>query len=230
MKKLTVFLIMVMLSVSALAQSKKKTAVKAKPKPQPIVYKDENDNILSQDDFDERYDFEDKNNHEKIFKNGRLIEIKLKKNLRENQPLNDFTATTLDGKTIDTKELRGKVLVINFWFIACKGCIEEFPILNNLQAKFKDNENVVFIALTFDKLVSIRKFLPKKPFNYQIIPDAQQIFDDVFKYDGFFPVNLIIGKDGTLTRWQSGVYVPAKFEARIQAELEKDYKSASTNP
>jgi peroxiredoxin len=221
MKKLAICLILLMLSGSIFAQTKRKSVSKSKPAKETIIFKDENGEIIDKYEFFERGGFSgDKDKYEETVVNGKTIEIKLKKNLRENLPFSDFTATTIDGKTIDTKQLRGKVLVIDFWFISCKGCVDEIPILNKVAAKFKGNENVVFLAMTFDEAERVTKFLKKKPFNFQHIT-GENTFVETYKYDEAFPVNIIVGKDGTIVRWQDGIYNQSRFEGRIQAELDK---------
>src|ERR687893_223477 len=60
-----------------------------------------------------------------------------------------FSLTSMDGKKFELASLRGKVVVINFWFTGCPPCIEEMPKLNELVEKFKDKD-VVFIAPTWD--------------------------------------------------------------------------------
>jgi peroxiredoxin len=221
MKKLYICLILLLLSTLAFAQTKRKSVSKSKPAKETTMFKDENGEIIDKYEFFERGGFSgDKDKYEETVVNGKTIEIKLKKNLRENLPFSDFTATTIDGKTIDTKQLRGKVLVIDFWFISCEGCVAEIPRLNKLQAKFKDNENVVFLALTFDEASRVSKFLKEIPFSFHHIT-GENTFIGTFKYDESFPVNIIVGKDGTIVRWQDGIYNQSRFEGRIQAELDK---------
>ncbi len=220
MKKLYICLILLLLLTSAVAQTKRKSESKSKPVKQSIIFKDENGELSDKIEFMERGGYSDKNNYDEIVENGRTVEIKLKKNHRENLPFSDFMATTLDGKTVDTKQLRGKVLVLDFWFISCIGCVAEIPNLNKLRAKYKDNENVVFLAMTFDKAERVTKFLKIKPFNFQHIT-GENTFIETYKYDGSFPVSIIVGKTGTISRWQSGIYSQSRFEDHIQKELDK---------
>src|SRR4051812_43635177 len=58
-----------------------------------------------------------------------------------------FSLTSLEGERFDLAALRGKVVVLNFWFTGCAPCVAEFGKLNGLVNKFK-NKEVVFIAPT----------------------------------------------------------------------------------
>ena len=56
----------------------------------------------------------------------------------------DFIVTTINGEHIKLSELRGKVVVLNFWFTKCGPCKLEIPDLNGLVNEFKDKD-VVFL-------------------------------------------------------------------------------------
>jgi len=63
---------------------------------------------------------------------------------------------TIAGEKIKTKKLKGKILMINLWFIDCNPCIAELPALNRLAKEYK-NKEVVFIGLSLDKKESLQK-------------------------------------------------------------------------
>jgi thiol-disulfide isomerase/thioredoxin len=81
--------------------------------------------------------------------------------------------TDITGKKIAAKDLIGKILVINFWFIACPPCRQEIPELNHLVKKFANEKDVVFVAIALDKAEQIENFLKLFPFNYTQVPDAR---------------------------------------------------------
>ena len=57
-----------------------------------------------------------------------------------------FNVLDLQGNRLTTAELKGKVLVLNFWFIGCSPCEMERPSLNDLKKLYAENKDVVFIA------------------------------------------------------------------------------------
>ena len=129
-----------------------------------------------------------------------------------------FTVTTLDGKTYDLTSLRGKVVVLNFWFIGCAGCMIEIPSLNKLAQSFK-GQDVVFLALALDQKKELETFLKTKPFDYQIVPEARAIADayEVVSY----PVHVIIDREGRLQYRTGGgsTDVHEKLEPLIRSLL-----------
>jgi len=78
--------------------------------------------------------------------------------------LADFNFEDISGNKLQKSHLKGKVIVINFWFTSCQPCISEMPLLNNLVAAYKDT-NVVFIAPALSSKESIDKFLKKYKFD-----------------------------------------------------------------
>lgn len=135
----------------------------------------------------------------------------------------DFNVRTIDGEEISFKSLRDHVIVINFWFIGCKPCVEEMPRLNDLVDQYKD-KNVVFLSFARDIEDDIRKkFLPKRIFKYKIIPEAHDIIKRYCVLP--YPTHFVIEKSGKVayTAFDSimkeGNY--QKFKAAIESAVGK---------
>ena len=59
-----------------------------------------------------------------------------------------FKATTIDGQLIDTKDLKGKVIWVNFFATWCPPCKKELPVLqDSVYLKYKDNKDFVLVVL-----------------------------------------------------------------------------------
>ncbi len=108
-------------------------------------------------------------------------------------PAPQFKATSLDGRTFDSKSLQGKVVVLNLWFIGCGPCRKEIPKLSEIAREFRDRE-VVFIAPTPDSAESLRAFLKTTPFDYHIVPEADKIIEQF--NTATFPTHIIIDRNG----------------------------------
>ncbi|TET67601.1 MAG: TlpA family protein disulfide reductase [Candidatus Aminicenantes bacterium] len=111
----------------------------------------------------------------------------------EKEKAPDFEVVTLDGKKLRLSDLKGKAVVLNFWFIGCAPCRVEIPGLNNLTEEFKEKD-VVFIAFALDKEKNLKSFLQETPFKYQIVPNAGKIADQ-FRVRAY-PTHIIINKEG----------------------------------
>lgn len=110
-----------------------------------------------------------------------------------------FKLTTLSGKQFTNKNLLGKTVVLNFWFIACPPCVEEIPELNALAASYSNQKDIVFLSVTFDKAEKIEVFLKKHPFNYQHISRNSGGLKAIKAYMiSTFPTHMVINSDGLI--------------------------------
>ncbi len=107
-----------------------------------------------------------------------------------------FDEKDVDGKSYSTSSLAGKVIVIKFWFLKCRPCLEEIPELNELARKFRNNPDVVFLAPATDEIPAVKRFLQRRQFGYTILPDSYNIHGD-FKVAGY-PTHLVINKSGNV--------------------------------
>lgn len=107
----------------------------------------------------------------------------------------DFKLATIDGDTIELKKLKGKVVVLNFWFIECAPCIAEIPALNKLAEEYK-SEEIVFIAPSRStKKAIVDEFLPEHTFMFRIVPDCKNMTDLYKVYFGW-PMTYVLDKKG----------------------------------
>lgn len=112
----------------------------------------------------------------------------------KNQPLPTTNFTMIDGSTSSFDDFKGKLLVINFWYINCGPCIIEMPYLNKLVEEYKD-EDVQFLALTFDSVVDVNQFLIDTNFDYQLGSASKDL---IFGFTPIFPTHMIVNKNGII--------------------------------
>ena len=114
----------------------------------------------------------------------------------------DFNLKDLKGKTHILSELKGKVVVLNFWFVECKPCIMEMPELNELVEEFKE-KNIVFLAIALNDKKQLKKFLKTTDFNYKVVANGQTSADS-YGVKGF-PTNVIIDQNGIIHYVSTGI-------------------------
>jgi len=107
----------------------------------------------------------------------------------------EFEVKTLDGETLRLADLKGKVVVLNFWYISCPPCRVEIPGLNKLVDEFS-GQDVVFIGFALDKPEELRSFLKEFAFKYQIVAEASAI-RSLYGVSAF-PTHVIINKQGQI--------------------------------
>ena len=131
----------------------------------------------------------------------------------------NFFGKLVDGTEIELSQLRGKVVVLNFWFMGCPACETEEPRLFELRSKFARDPRVEFLAMTGDTGDAVRKYFSRRKTNYRHITDASEALE-AFTFGGY-PKNIVIGKDGKIVYWRSTVKAWGTFESVIRAEAEK---------
>lgn len=134
----------------------------------------------------------------------------------ENKAIREFHFTDLNNKTWDLSKLKGKVIVMNFWFIACDPCRREMPKLNELSAANRKNE-VVFLALSPDDKKAIGAFLEKRKFDYNIVPSSLDYISSL--NINSFPTHLVIDKQGIIREVFIGYRADIKEE--LQAKIDE---------
>lgn len=140
-----------------------------------------------------------------------------------------FSLTSLKGEKFELAALRGKVVVLNFWFTGCAPCVAEFRKLNGLVNKFK-NKEVVFIAPTWDNVTTLKRFLKEHRFRYHIVPNAGSLIVSTYS-DGsrnvVFPTHIVINKEGEIDTRVTGAERIGDLQKAIARLADVEIKKAN---
>jgi peroxiredoxin len=115
------------------------------------------------------------------------------------KPAPDFTIQDSNTR-VSLRDLRGKVVVLNFWATWCPPCVEEMPSLIEMQKKMKDRVTVLAVS-TDDSDREYRKFIEERG----LTPTLLTVRDDAKRsntlYGTFrFPETYVIDANGVLRR------------------------------
>ncbi|HEY6085475.1 MAG TPA: TlpA disulfide reductase family protein [Nitrospira sp.] len=106
-----------------------------------------------------------------------------------------FNLKALDGEALRSRDLTGKVVLLNFWATWCGPCKEEMPSLARLQAQF-DPARVRVVTVTADMHVQgIKQFLTHLGINLPVLFDEDQEVSRSFMVRGL-PTTVLIAPDG----------------------------------
>jgi len=129
----------------------------------------------------------------------------------------DFILSTYGGEQIDTRDLRGKVIVLNFWASWCKPCEQEAADLETAWRYYQNSDDVIFLGVAYtDTPTESQKYLEKFEITYPNGDDLRTLISDAYRIRGV-PETYIIGMDGVITQTQIGPYMSL---AQIQADIE----------
>jgi peroxiredoxin len=136
----------------------------------------------------------------------------------------NFTATSLDGQTFTLDGLKGKVVLVTFWSTRCPICAAEIPKLNELAARYK-NTDVVFLGLTTDNQDNVEKYIKKKPFGFNLLPNSFGILLKYADRDGDgnvmigYPAYYLINQKGEIELKTNGYGKKKKLASEINRLL-----------
>ena len=128
---------------------------------------------------------------------------------------------TPDGKTVNTQEWQGKVLVVNFWASWCPPCVEEMPALDKLQQEFLQ-QNFLFVGIGIDSPSNIREFLSKTPVSYPIVIgglEGSNLSTQLGNSQGALPYTIIINSKGKASYSKLGKISEDDIRRAIKSDL-----------
>ena len=108
----------------------------------------------------------------------------------------DFTLTDLTGKSWTLKDLRGKVVLVNFWATWCPPCRKEIPDLISLYQRFQ-NQGLVILGISDEPAQKVGTFVAEKMVNYPVLLDPDEKVHKLFMVEGI-PKTFIYDRDGQL--------------------------------
>ena len=108
----------------------------------------------------------------------------------------DFTLKDLNGKPVTLSQLRGKVVVLNFWASWCPHCREEMPSLARLNEVYGSSDFALLaVNVEGNGEGEVKSYLAKHPFNFTVLLDPKLTVQDLYGvYE--LPETLIINKKG----------------------------------
>lgn len=130
------------------------------------------------------------------------------------------TFTTLDGKPIVLEELRGKVVLVNFWATSCPGCIKEMPGMVETYKRYKDRGfEIVAVAMRYDPPNYVLNFVQMRQLPFPVALDVDGAHARAFGNVQLTPTSFIIGKDGRILEQKLGELDFVKLNALLDREL-----------
>ncbi len=101
----------------------------------------------------------------------------------------------LKNNIFTIQNFKGKNLFINYWATWCNPCLAEMPYMAKLYENYKDEEDIIFLYLSREKLEVIKNYIPKDE-SLQQLPIYKIITDDEFFATSGIPTTFIVNSDG----------------------------------
>jgi peroxiredoxin len=134
-------------------------------------------------------------------------------------PAADFTLPTLDGRTVSLAELRGKVVLLNFWATWCKPCTTEMPAMQATYDRLRDKGFVVLAINELEDVPKVREHIRTYQHTFPVLLDQDNAVANLYGVYGL-PVSVFVDAEGRVQEYvKGGILTEQKIEdviARLQ--------------
>jgi len=126
----------------------------------------------------------------------------------------DFALNDLSGKSWRLSELRGKVVLINFWATWCPPCRKELPDLETLYGRFA-SQGLVVVGISDEPATKVEPFVRKHGLSFPVLLDAARTVNEMFAIKGI-PKTFIYDRAGNLVAQAIDMRTQAQFLALLR--------------
>ncbi len=128
----------------------------------------------------------------------------------------DFTLKSQGGDNIKLSELRGKVVMINFWASWCGPCRQEMPVLDQLYQRYRSLDFIILGVNVEENSDAAKSLLKDIPVTFPILFDSANNVSKLYKIKGM-PSTLLVDRGGNMRHLYMG-YQPG-YEEEYQQQV-----------
>jgi len=131
-----------------------------------------------------------------------------------------------NGRDVKLTDLKGKVVLVNFWATWCEGCQVEIPWFVEFQKEYQARGLVVIgISMDDDGWKSVRPWLKEKKVNYPIVIGNEGLGKQ-YGLDGM-PLTALVDREGRIADVHPGLVDKAATQQKIRALLKESFKDSA---
>jgi peroxiredoxin len=133
----------------------------------------------------------------------------------------DVSFATLSGEKLATADLRGKVLLVNFWATSCVACVREMPRMVETYKKFAPRGyEVIAVAMSYDHPNQVADFAQRRALPFKVAVDGTGEIARRFGNVRVTPAAFLIDKQGRIVKRYLGEPDWAEFHALVEKALQ----------
>ena len=141
--------------------------------------------------------------------------------------IDSLDMTTINGEKITSKDLLGKVVLINFWATDCPGCIAEMPGLINTYNKYKNqNFELIAVSMFYDPPSHVLSFSKNNNLPFPVVLDIEKKIAAQFNNVTLTPTSFLIDHKGKIINQIIGEINFDEFDLLLQKAIKKSISSS----
>lgn len=125
----------------------------------------------------------------------------------------DFTISDLQGKAWHLQDLKGKVVLVNFWATWCPPCRKEMPDLQALYDKYKD-QGLVVLSISDEDVAKVGPFIAERKISYPVLLDPGRKVAEAFVVNGI-PKSFVYDREGKLVAQSIDMRTRSQFKGML---------------
>jgi peroxiredoxin len=141
--------------------------------------------------------------------------------------IDSLNMTTINGEKITSKDLLGKVVLINFWATDCPGCIAEMPGLINTYNKYKNqNFELIAVSMFYDPPSHVLSYAKNNNLPFPVVLDIEKKIATQFKNVTLTPTSFLIDHQGKIINQIIGEINFNEFDLLLQKTIKKSISNS----
>jgi peroxiredoxin len=141
-------------------------------------------------------------------------------NLSNKPKAPNVTFTTIEGKKISMSNLKGKMVLVNFWATDCPGCVKEMPALIDTYQQYKNKGlEIIAVSMPYDPPAQVLNYTQQKKLPFPVMHDGLSEMTQAFGGVNLTPTTYIFDKQGNRLERVIGELDFNKLNQQLKKEL-----------
>jgi thiol-disulfide isomerase/thioredoxin len=132
-----------------------------------------------------------------------LTAVALPVGSKPNEPAPNFNATTTAGEKFNNASIKGKVVLLEFWTTWCGYCLQEAPLVEQLNEEFSGKGLIVLTINVGESKKTVKKYLEEHPRKTRVVLTDATNLAAMFEAK-VYPIYVVIDRDGNVAAEQRG--------------------------
>ena len=136
-------------------------------------------------------------------------------------PIPMVTFHTLDAQSIAISQLKGKVVLVNFWATSCPTCVAEMPALQALYKRYHaQGLEIIAVAMPYDASEQVRQYRQTHAFTFKMVHDVNAQVTRAFGGIELTPTTFLYDRQGRQVQYTVGELDFKQLEQQIRTAFQ----------